>query len=158
MESRDTEPDCRATVVGRCELEVLRATDDELVMVLQVDGRDVPVHVPIDTATRRALQRVHALYGHHPSCRAPAPAGPDLLRRALRAAGARPSCLLVRPGSSPAFWLRIATRHELVELDLGVVDAVAILLAGGVPIVLTDTDHDPWQEAIDQLLPPDRHA
>lgn len=154
MEPHDND---RAThAVGGCELAVLRATDDELVMVLQVDGSDVPVHLPIDAATRRALQRVHALYGHHPSCRAPAPAGPDLLRRALRAAGAWPLCLLVRPGPEPAFWLRIVAAGDPVELDLGVVDAVAMLLAGDLPIVLTDTDHDPWQQAIDQLLPPDR--
>lgn len=135
-----------------CRLVVLRAEHDKLLVLLEVEGRDLPVAVPIDARTAHALRHVHALHARPAHCAQRRPIHVDLLLRAVRACGAWPLCVVVRPGPDPAFWLRIVRDGEPVEVDLDVLDAVVLLLADRLPVTVTDVDHDPWQHTIDRLL------
>lgn len=135
-----------------CRLVALRADHDRLLVLLEADGRDVPVTIPINASTAHALRHLHALHVHPAGCGKRRLVHVDLLLRAVRAGGAWPLCVVVRPGPEPAFWLRIVRADEPVEVDLDVLDAVALLLADRLPITITDVDHDPWERTIDQLL------
>lgn len=135
-----------------CHLVALRAGHDHVLLLLEADGRDVPVEVPIDPGTAHAMRHLHALHAHPARCATRRSSYVDLLLRTLRAAGSWPMCVVVRPGPDPAFWLRIVVEGEAVEIDLDVVNAVVLLLADRLPLTVTDLDHDPWQTTIDRLL------
>ncbi len=135
-----------------CRTVALRAGRDHVLLLLEVDGRDVPVEVPIDAATRHAMHHLHAMQAHPTRCGTSPSTYVDLLLRSLRATGSWPLCLVVRPGPDPAFWLRLVVDAEPVEIDLDIVNAVALLLADRLAVTITDTAHDPWQHTIDRLL------
>lgn len=135
-----------------CRMVALRAGHDHVLLLLESEGRDVPVEVPIDRSTAHAMRHLHALHAHPARCAARRSSYVDLLLRTMRAAGSWPLCLVVRPGPAPAFWLRFVTDAEAVEIDLDVINAVVLLLADRLPVTVTDLDHDPWQTTIDRLL------
>lgn len=135
-----------------CRTVALRACRDHVLLLLEVDGRDVPVEVGIDAATRHAMHHLHAMAARPTRC-GPSPATyVDLLLRSLRATGSWPLCVVVRPGPDPAFWLRLVVDAEPVEIDLDIVNAVALLVADRLPVTVTDAGADPWQHTIDRLL------
>lgn len=133
-------------------LVAVRGHRDHVVILVEVGDRDVPIEVPIDPATAHALRQADALRHHPALCQRHRPTYVDLLLRSIRATGAWPMGVVVRPGPEPAFWLRMVVDGEPVEIDLHVFDAVVLLLANRLPVLLTDGDHDPWQETIDRLL------
>lgn len=135
-----------------CRMVALRAWHDHVLLLLEDEGRDVPVEVPIDHGTAHAMRHLHALHAHPARCATRRSSYVDLLLRSLRAAGSWPLCLVVRPGPEPAFWLRIVVDAEPVEIDLDVVNAVVLLLADRLPVTVTNLDQDPWQATIDRLL------
>ncbi len=135
-----------------CRMVALRADHDHVLLLLEADGRDVPIEVPIDRGTAHVMRHLHALHAHPARCSARRSSYVDLLLRTMRAAGSWPLCLVVRPGPEPAFWLRFVADAEAVEIDLDVVNAVVLLLADRLPLTVTSLDHDPWQTTIDRLL------
>lgn len=135
-----------------CRVVALRACRDRVLLLLEVDDRDVPVDVAIDAATAHAMRHLHAMQAHPARCGTRPSSYVDLLLRSLRTTGAWPLCLVVRPGPTPAFWLRLVVDAEPVEIDLDVVNAVALLLADRLAVTVVETAHDPWQHTIDRLL------
>lgn len=57
-------------------------------------------------------------------------------RRAITALGYGPPVVVVRPGEHPAFWLRLHDQTTPRELEIGVLDAVALLLGRRVAIAV----------------------
>lgn len=149
MTSRPTD---RGDLPRSARVVALRAGRDHVLLLLEVDGRDVPVEMSIDAATAHAMRHLHAMQAHPARCGSRPSTYVDLLLRSLRATGSWPLSLVVRPGPEPAFWLRLMVDAEPVEIDLDVVNAVALVLADRLAVTVMDTEHDPWQHTIDRLL------
>jgi hypothetical protein len=122
-----------------------------VVVLLEVDGRDLPVELPLTPRDARSLRLLSALHERDPHPHATRALHVDLLVRALEAGGQWRPHVVVRPGPTPAFWLRMErSPDEAREVDLGTLDAIVLLLANRVPVMIT-TDHDPWDAALDRL-------
>lgn len=123
---------------------------DPVVLLLEVDGRDLPVEVRLSPRDARALRLLSALHEHDTHPYPTRALHVDLLVRALRAGGDWQPQVVVRPGPHPAFWLRMVVGDDAREVDVGVLDAIVLLVANRVPVLVTD-DHDPWEAALVQL-------
>jgi hypothetical protein len=130
----------------------LHSDGDSLVVLVEVDGRDLPVTVPLSHAAAHALRHLYALHGHRWGCPGGVQVHVDLLRRSLQAAGAWPLCVLIRPDPDPAFWLRVMTGEGPVEVDVGVLDAAALLLSRRFPIAVVGADAGVWEDTFGRLL------
>ncbi|MDP9023638.1 MAG: hypothetical protein M3N57_13265 [Actinomycetota bacterium] len=117
-----------------------------------MDGHDLSVTVPLDRGAWYALGHLGALHGHERGCHYRAEVHVDLLRRSLRAGGAWPLCVLIRPDPDPACWLRIATAQGSVELDLELLDAAMLLLSGRFTTAVVPAVRDPWADTLQRLL------
>lgn len=133
------------------ELLELHSRDRMLCLGLQVEGARVDVRVPLTDRTLRAIPHLQALAGHHHGCSATSDVGVGLLLRTVTALGAQTECLVLRTGSSPAFWLRVrgGSRSRLVDLD--VLDALGLLVSGRVAVEVEQPDTD-WDAALSRLL------
>lgn len=109
-------------------------------LAIDVAG-DATLRVSLSTASGAAYARVtlspaecavlphfNALWGHGRGC----PGRIDVLRgvfdRCLDALGAQPPVVIVRPGDEAGFWLHVVGAAGPREIELGVLDAVALLL------------------------------
>lgn len=139
----------------RARLVAMHAHPDSLTILLGTDDVEVPVTVGLQpTTAAHALRHLHALHAHADGCQASPPLQlhVDLLIRALQCLGARPACVLVRPGPYPAFWLRVAGTTGTRELHLDVLDATCLLMSRRVAVELIDHPQTDWDHALRQLV------
>lgn len=135
----------------------MQARSDSLTIVFVTDDAEVPVTVALQPSTAHALRHLHALHAHADGCRS-SPSTQlhvDLLLRALRSVGGEPTCMLVRPGACPAFWLQLTGAHGTKDLDLDVLDAACLLMSRKVTIQLLPTRTGDWDEALRRLIADD---
>ena len=125
-----------------------------LTILLGTDDAEIPVTVGLQPTTAHALRHLHALHAHADGCQASPPIQlhVDLLIRALRCFGGRPTCVLVRPGPCPAFWLRVAGTPGTRELHLDVLDTTCLLMSRRVAVELIDHPETDWDQALRQLV------
>lgn len=132
-------------------LELLRS-DGTLHVLLDARGHTLQVDIDLTPRTQSALPFVFALLGHEHDC----PGGSDLtvgvLLRTVAALGGETASLLVKPGASPAFWLRLLAPDGPRELDLDVLDALALMLSRRLPIQVTADPARDWDAALTRLL------
>jgi hypothetical protein len=57
-------------------------------------------------------------------------------RARSRCCGYGPPVVVVRPGDTPAFWLRLQRDAETGELGLGILDAIALLLGDRIAVAV----------------------
>lgn len=147
------------TVAGlrSCRAVFVRADDQTLTLLLDASGHDVPVTIPLPERAAQTLDHLAILHGHSQGCGAAPDVHVGLLVRSLRAAGAWPLLLVVRPAPAPAFWLRVMTTDGPVDVDVGVLDAAALIMSRRLPLALVDTGADPWERTIAQLQQPRQH-
>lgn len=135
-----------------CQPVGLHADGDALMLLLEADGRDVPVRIPLREGTAWVLEHLAALHGHSPGCGGSPDVHVGLLLRSLRAAGAWPLLLLVRPLPGPAFWLRLMADEGPVDVDVSALDAAALIMSRRLPLALAGAAPDPWDRTCAQLL------
>lgn len=135
-------------------LVAMHAHSESLTILLGTEDAEVPVTVGLQPTTVHALRHLQALHAHADGCQASPPTQlhVDLLIRALGCLGGRPTCVLVRPGSCPAFWLRVTGSPGTRELHLDVLDATCLLLSRRVAVELVDDPETDWDEALRQLV------
>jgi hypothetical protein len=135
-------------------LVAMHAHPTSLTMLFGTGDVEVPVTIGLQPTTAHALRHLHALHAHVDGCRASPPVQlhVDLLVRALGCLGGRPTCVLVRPGPCPAFWLRVDGTPGTRELHLDVLDAVCLLLSRRVAVELTGTPETDWDQALRRLV------
>lgn len=135
-------------------LVAMHAHTGSLTILLGTGNGEVPVTVGLEPSTAHALRHLHALHAHVDACQASTSTQlhVDLLIRALGCVGGRPTCLLVRPGPRPAFWLRVAGAPGTRELHLDVLDATCLLLSRRVAIELVGEPDRDWDEALRHLV------
>lgn len=151
--TRETGTETRDPGLQPCKVVCLNADEQELVILLEADGHDIPVHVPVPRTAMAALPHLAALHGHASGCRAgKGDVHVGLLKRSLRASGSWPLCVVVRPGDTPAFWLRVVREDGPVDVDLGILDAAALLMSRQVPVVVDLSVDDPWARTFATLL------
>jgi len=145
--------DSSAATLRSCRVVTLVADHQQLMLLLEADGHDVPVTIPLQRHTAHAVQHLAILHGHPPGCGAAPDVHVGLLVRCLRATGGWPLLLAVRPAPDPAFWLRVvASDGRHVDVDLGLLDAAALLMSRRLPLALVDGGPDPWERTLGQLL------
>lgn len=130
----------RGTVV--VELTGVTLAEAETRLHLLGEEGAVTLAVPMDDAELQALRHVIALHGHAHDCPGTVDLGDGLLRRSLAALGVRATTLLVRPSRPPALWLRLWHPEGLRHVDLGTLDACALLLRRRMPVEVL-VDHEP---------------
>lgn len=142
----------------------MRAHAEALEFVFVTDDAAVPVTVELPPRTAHALRHLHALHAHADGCQgAPPMQLHDLLLRALRSLVGEPTCVLVRPGPCPAFWLQVTGAHGTKDLDLDVLDAACLLMSPHkVAVELLPTPPADWDQALRRLIaeneqPPPTH-
>lgn len=123
---------------------------DPVVLLLEVDGRDVPVELPLSPREARSLRLLSALHERDPHPHATRAVHVDLLVRVLEVGGEWQPRVIVRPGPTPAFWLRMERGGDAREVDMSSLDAIVLLLSSRVPVLVTD-DHDPWTATLQRL-------
>lgn len=116
------------------------AHDATLTLSLSTAWGAAAARARLSTAERHALPHCAALWGHGRGC----PGRLDVLRgaldRCLRALGAQPAVIIVRPGDQPAFWLQVTdTTGASREIELSVLDTVALLLGDQVRVAVEAT-------------------
>jgi hypothetical protein len=93
-------------------------------------------------AERATIPHLNAMWGpvDQVACHADVVRG--MLRRAISALGYGPPVVVVRPGDTPAFWLRLHQDAQTRELGLGILDAVPLLLGDciGVAVEVHSSD------------------
>jgi hypothetical protein len=116
----------------------LRRSYGALHVLLDAGGSALQVDVDLTPRSQSALPFVFALPGHEHGC----PGGGDLtvgvLLRTVAALGGETASLLVRPGPR--------------ELDLDVLDALALMLSRRLPIHVTADPSRDWDAALSRLL------
>lgn len=134
------------------DLVAMHAHADTLLLLFRTADGQVPVRVPLEDRTAHALRHLQALQAHKHGCGQSAQVHVDLLLRTIETLGAAATRIVVRPGSAPAFWLRVGDRDRWTELDLDVLDAASLLLARRLPIELTDPSAPDWDIALQRLV------
>lgn len=119
----------------------------ELLAIDVAEDRTLTVSVSTSTGTAyartelslaecAALPHFTALFGHDARC----PGRADVLRGALEriagALGAPRPVVVIRLGDAPAFWLRLVGTPDGREVELGVLDTVALLLGDRVGLAI----------------------
>lgn len=132
----------------------MQAHAEALEFVFVAEDAPVPVAVELQPRTAHALRHLHALHAHADGCQGAPPMQRhvDLLLRALRSVGGEPTCVLVRPGPCPAFWLEVTGAHGTKELDLDVLDAACLLMSRKVAVKLLPMPPADWDQALRRLI------
>lgn len=134
------------------DLTQLAAGHGKVRLELHVRDQDaVVMHVDVPPAVARALPHIHALHGHVDSCAAAPDVSVDLLIRCCHLLGGSPQMVIVRPGPTVGFWLRVAADGQVTDIDLGLLDAVVLLASRRLPIAVELPETD-WDRALRRLV------
>lgn len=137
---------------GCTRLARVALADDEL--HVSFDGPLGPRTCSFEVSphTAHALHHLCVLQGHGEDCDGTIDVQASLLIKALGAVDAAATAIVVRTGAHPAFWLRLGTSQMWTELDLDLLEAVGLLLAGRLPIHLLHDDGRAWDMALERLV------
>lgn len=135
-------------------LVAMHTHPERLTWLFDTGDSEVAVSAGIDHDVAHAVQHLHALHAHSPSCqRSPrSQVHVDLLIRTVASMGGRADTLLVRAVGEPAFWLRVIGPDGVREVELDLLDATCLLMSQRVPVLLLGADEADWDRALARLV------
>ncbi len=141
-----------STTLHSADLTQLAAGHGQIRLELDLRSTDpMVVQFPVPEQVAKALPHLHALHGHIGGCSSAPDVHVDLLIRCCHSLGGSPQMVIVRPGPSVGFWLRIVGEGGVTDVDLGLLDAVALLASRRLPIAVELPETD-WDDELRRLV------
>ncbi|MGH8902857.1 MAG: hypothetical protein ACRDYA_14595 [Egibacteraceae bacterium] len=134
------------------ELRELGGSEHTLLIVLDVAGHAREIAVEVSPHMLCGLRHLSALHCHQAPCPTAFDVAVPLLLRTIAELGAGPVSIIICDRPTPAFCLRVLTNGGPRELDLGVLDAFALLLSRQIPIEVVTSDDADWDAELLRLL------